>query len=334
MAMAAIEGWEQWNQRLERPVFHKTGLLMLMQKDQQAPEQTFERESVAKLAASGIRPCWLTSPDIQTHYPAVNADYFPHAHYNAQAGYVESGAAIALLAAYAKKQGVRIREQQTALKLEATQGLLTKVYTREGDTYSAGQTIVAAGAHTPWLVPGLKPYMKATGHPVFHFRPIDTRSFKSEKLPVFTADISNTGWYGFPYHPAEGVVKIARHTDGLPLHPDQDDRRVTDSEVKQCRQFLAKALPTLANAPLVHTRRCLYTDTLDGHFWIDQHPEISGLSVASGGSGHGMKMGPVLGPLIADMAEGAAHPWLARFRWRDLKADTQQEEAARFKRKV
>lgn len=331
MAMASIEGWERWNQELDRPVFHKIGLLMLMQKDPQAQEQAFERESVAKLSAFGINPNWMAADDIRTQYPAVNTDFFPYAHYNKQAGYVESAAAIALLAAYAKKIGVRILEKQTARELVVQGDLLTKVSTIEGELFHAGHTIVAAGANTPYLIPDLQEYMKVTGHPVFHFRPPEPRLFRPDQLPVFTADISNTGWYGFPYHPAEGVVKIARHTDGLSLHPDQDDRRVTDAEVAQCRQFLAQALPALAKAPLVNTRRCLYTDTLDGHFWIDHHPNIRGLSVASGGSGHGMKMGPVLGSLIADMAEENENPWLDRFRWRKLKVGTVQEEAARFK---
>lgn len=331
MAMMAIEGWERWNQLLRRPIFRATGLLMLMQKDQEASEQTFERESVVTLAAKGIASQWLDAETIRSQYPAINPDFFPHAHFNARAGYVESGEAIRLLAAYAKKQGVRIKEQQTAQELVIEHGLLTKVRTREGGSFSAGQTIVAAGAYTPVLVPDLQLYMQVTGHPVFHFRPFAARPFQVDALPVFTADISNTGWYGFPYHPTEGVVKIARHTNGLPLDPDWDDRRVSDAEVVGCRTFLSKALPALAKAPLVNTRRCLYTDTLDGHFWIDRHPSIKGLSVASGGSGHAMKMGPVLGSLTADMACGVSHPWLERFRWRELKADTEQQEAARCK---
>ena len=90
------------------------------------------------------------------------------------------------------------------------------------------------------------------------------------------------------------------------------------------------AFPTLADAPLVYTRRCLYTDTLDGHFWIDQHPEIKGLSVSSGGSGHGMKMAPILGEMTADIAEGKTHQFSKRYRWRHLTAETVQVEEARF----
>ena len=43
--------------------------------------------------------------------------------------------------------------------------------TREGETFSAGHTLVAAGAWTHHLLPELQRIMVATGHPVFHLKP-------------------------------------------------------------------------------------------------------------------------------------------------------------------
>ena len=81
--------------------------------------------------------------------------------------------------------------------------------------------------------------------------------------------------------------------------------------------------------PLVYTRRCLYTDTLDGHFWMDNHPEIKGLSVSTGGSGHGFKMAPILGEMTAGVVEGKTHQFSERYRWRHLTDDTLQVMEAR-----
>ena len=78
------------------------------------------------------------------------------------------------------------------------------------------------------------------------------------------------------------------------------------------------------------TRRCLYTDSLDDHFWIDNHPEIKGLSISTGGSGHGMKMGPVIGEMTADMAEGKIHQFSQRYRWRHINAATVKAEDCRY----
>ena len=179
------------------------------------------------------------------------------------------------------------------------------------------------------LVPELSSVMKVTGHPVFHLRPDQPAFFSAPLFTTFTADVARTGWYGFPVHPTEGVIKIATHGAGVEQHPD-DPRVVTWDDERRLRQFLAETFPALVEAPVVYTRRCLYCDTLDGHFLIDHHPEKKGLSVASGGSGHGFKFAPILGPLIADMVESKANPWLEKFRWRSLGADTKAEEAARF----
>ena len=54
---------------------------------------------------------------------------------------------------------------------------------------------------------------------VFHLKPENPELFTPPNFLVFTADISNTGWYGFPLHPKEKVVKVALHSEGLELHP-------------------------------------------------------------------------------------------------------------------
>jgi glycine/D-amino acid oxidase-like deaminating enzyme len=101
------------------------------------------------------------------------------------------------------------------------------------------------------------------------------------------------------------------------MHPDAQ-RRIPDGHEDRCRRFLATTFPDLAAAPVVGRRVCLYCDSFDGHFLIDHDPDRLGLVVAAGGSGHGFKFAPVLGPLIADITEGRAHPWAARFAWRRL----------------
>ena len=180
------------------------------------------------------------------------------------------------------------------------------------------------------MVCELQPKMKPTGHPVFHLRPPDPALFSPPQFTCFTADISRTGWYGFPYHPREQVVKIANHGVGQRLHPTNDPRLVGAADEEALRAMLAETFPALVDAPIVYTRRCLYNDTLDEHFLIDRHPEWVGLTVGAGGSGHGFKFGPLLGDLIADAAEGAPNRWLAKFRWRWLAEDTVGEEAARY----
>lgn len=330
MVEICIERWRAWNELFGRELYHEVGYLMLCREALQSERQQYEWESYQNLRAAGYDLQRLDAADLRARFPAVNTDFYPQGVFNPIAGYVQSGLVVETLADYGRSLGVAIHEGQTAQSLIIENGRLQGVRTKEGQTYSCGHAIIAAGAFTPVLLPELRPFMKATGHPVFWLQVDDPANFSPPKFGVFTADISNSGWYGFPYFAEHGVVKVAKHSNGLVLDPQRDDRQIRDAEVADMRQFLAMTFPELVDAPLVYTRRCLYTDTLDGHFWIDNHPQIEGLSVSSGGSGHGMKFGPLLGEMTADVAEGKNHQFSERYRWRDLSGETDQVEEARF----
>jgi glycine/D-amino acid oxidase-like deaminating enzyme len=44
---------------------------------------------------------------------------------------------------------------------------------------------------------------------------------------------------------------------------------------------------------------CQYTNTSNGDFLIDRHPEMDNVWLVGGGSGHGFKHGPALGEYVA-----------------------------------
>jgi glycine/D-amino acid oxidase-like deaminating enzyme len=203
------------------------------------------------------------------------------------------------------------------------------VRTRSEGTFYADHVVIASGAWSVLLVPDLAPFVKITGHPIFHLQPANPALFTPPQFVVFNADITRTGWYGFPLHPREQVVKIANHGVGQVLHPNNDERVMTNKDVERLRAFLADALPDLSEAPLVYTRRCLYADTPDGDFWIDRNPRRAGLTVATGDSGHAFKFAPILGGLIADAVEGKPNPWLPKFRWRDASWENRGKESSR-----
>ena len=167
--------------------------------------------------------------------------------------------------------------------------------------------------------------MWATGQPVVHVDAGDDPRWRPPQFPVWAADISRTGWYGFPAL-ANGALKIGHHGAGRRVHPD-DGRDVLPSEIERVREFLRESLPELLHSPVCDAHLCLYCDTFDGDFLIDHDPDRPGLVVAAGDSGHGFKFAPILGPLIADVVERRDHPWSRRFRWRSRGPD--HREAAR-----
>ncbi len=329
MAELSIEKWHDWNHILGEEVYHEVGFLMLCKESIESEYQSFEKCSIENLAQAGYPSERLGVLGLKEKFPVVNVDNYPEGSFNPKGGYAESGRAVELLAKYAASIGVVIHEHQTVSSILIDDGQCNGVETKEGRLFHCQQVIVAAGTNTPLLVPEIQPFVKSTGHSVFWLKPSEPKRFTPPRFSVFTADISNTGWYGFPLHPRQGVVKIGKHSKGDAIHPEQDDRIVRADEIEDLRSFLESTFPELRNAPLVCTRKCLYTDTMDGHFWIDRHPEVQGLIVCTGGSGHGFKMGPIIGEITADTVEDKEHEFAARYKWRHLTADTIQMEEAR-----
>jgi glycine/D-amino acid oxidase-like deaminating enzyme len=190
--------------------------------------------------------------------------------------------------------------------------------------------VMATGAWTPYLLPFTKRFFRASGQPVFHLKPLQPHLFAPERFPVFGADITTTGYYGFPLN-RDGIVKIANHGPGREMSPESSQRAVTPGEEEKLRQFLSWAFPSLAQAPIVYTRVCMYCETHDGHFWIAPDPDREGLVIAAGDCGHGFKFAPVLGEIIADTVEQKSNPLQEKFRWRpEVQAGT-GTDAARFR---
>jgi glycine/D-amino acid oxidase-like deaminating enzyme len=329
MAEQAYEGWFNWNEELGETLFHDVGVLVLTNAPMSPGEH--EYESYQLLRKRGHTPERLTGDAICRRFPAWKPGAFVDGFFHAQGGYVESGRVVAALVRLAQSKGVMLYPDQTVETLIEEGSHIKGLRTRSGNTFHAEHVVVASGAWSALLVPDLAPIVKVTGHPVFHLKPANPTLFTPPDFVVFTADITKTGWYGFPLHPRENVVKIANHGVGQVLHPEQDERVVTESDVEHVRAFLATALPNLYDADIVATRRCLYVDTPDGDFWISRHPQWEGLTVATGDSGHGFKFAPILGDLIADAVEGNSNPLLSKFQWRDVFWGDVRKESSRLR---
>jgi glycine/D-amino acid oxidase-like deaminating enzyme len=327
MVTAAIGGFRTWNTEFEEELYHETGITFFTM-DPMTPGG-FEFESYQTLLSQGHAVERLGAEDIARRFPAWRKGQYVDGVFNPTGGYAESGRIVTLVTEKAVRMGVQRSYGRLAGLVQKGMRVIG-VRLESGDTIMADHVLLATGAWTPTILPELSGFMTITGHPVFHLQVEDPRLFSPPLFATFMADVARTGWYGFPYHPNEKVIKIANHGVGQLIDPINDERVVDASDESSLRSFLATTFPALLDAPIVFTRRCLYCDTRDEHFWIDCHPELDGLSVASGGSGHGFKFAPILGTLIADAVERIPNPWLPRFAWRTLSDRVRGEEAARF----
>jgi glycine/D-amino acid oxidase-like deaminating enzyme len=312
LARSALDGWELWNRTLfDRPLFHRTGFLLLSREPLAAGG--FEHESLATLEALG-EPAERLDPDVlAARFPLWSRGPWVDGYLSARAGWAEAAEAVAALARRAEHEGVRLVTRRAEGLVERG-GRVCGVGLSGGNDVEGDAVVLATGAWTPGLLPELSPYIEPRAMPVLYFRPRDPARFRPPAFPVWAGDIAETGWYGFPAT-ADGLVKLGHHGTGWAGDPERPGT-VPGVWEARCRHFLTLHLPALAHAPLVRTRACYYADARDGDFWISLHPERPGLVVAAGGSGHGFKFGPVLGALVAAALDGSPDPRLTRFRWR------------------
>jgi glycine/D-amino acid oxidase-like deaminating enzyme len=326
LAERCIPIWREWNKKFGTELYHETGVLFVCQQPMQPGD--FEYES-ARVLEKHRHPIERFHPqEFHQRFPAFAQERFHDGFFDPEAGFAESGRVVATLAGYAKSLGVELRENTKVAALDEGNHSVNGVFLENGHRIAGDAVVVAAGAWTPYLLADTKAFFRATGHPVFHLKPPRPELFLPERFPFFGADISTTGFYGFPLN--QGIVKIANHGGGREMSPDSSERVVTSEEEEDLRVFLKSTIPSLADAPIVYTRICMYCDTNDGDFWIAPDPERPSLIIATGDGGHGFKFAPVLGEITADAVEGKPNPILQKFRWRpEVKAGV-TKEAARF----
>jgi glycine/D-amino acid oxidase-like deaminating enzyme len=313
LAERSIKLWRKWNEEFGVELYHEVGVMFVRRREMKPGD--FEHESFKMLERRGHKIERMNSAQLWKRFPAWNPEPYRDGVLELEAGYAESGRVVATLIGRAKSLGIELREGVRFSRLDEDDDRVSGIVLDDGQRIAADSVVVAVGAWTPYLLPFTKKFFRANGQPVFHLKPRQPEIFAPQRFPVFGAEITTTGYYGFPIN-RDGVVKIANHGPGREMSPESPNRAVTAEDERNLREFLASTFPSLADAPIVYSRVCMYCDTHDGHFWIAPDPDRQGLVIAAGDCGHGFKFAPVLGEIIADAVEGKDNPLLAKFRWR------------------
>ena len=82
---------------------------------------------------------------------------------------------------------------------------------------------------------------------------------------------------------------------------DEYDRNADSSFVEDAAARLAYRMPHLADAAASASWAGLYTITPDWSMIVDRAPEVEGMYLAVGGSGHSFKLAPAIGQCLAEM---------------------------------
>ncbi|CAL9084496.1 unnamed protein product [Musa textilis] len=231
-------------------------------------------------------------------------------------GVIKATKAVAMFQALAIRRGAVLKDHMEVTRIkkdEEDRGV--RVSTATGDSFLGKKCVVTVGPWTSKLV-------KAVGGHVLPIQPLHTticywkiKEGHEHELtpeggfPTF-ASYGEIYVYGTPSLEFPGLIKIGLH-GGRPCNPDRRDwtsnsGMLVDAVGSWIEQMLPGKVET--DKPVI-IQSCMYSMTPDEDFVIDFLGGELGkdVVVAGGFSGHGFKMGPVVGRILAELAiDGAA----------------------------
>ncbi|KAI1618834.1 putative fructosyl amino acid oxidasesarcosine oxidase [Exophiala viscosa] len=209
-------------------------------------------------------------------------------------------------------------------------GRTSGVLLEDGQTLSASQVLIAAGAWSNQLL-YLEGLAVSNGIAVAWIKLTEDEIAKWKNMAITTN--LDTGLNLFPPHNGEMKVLLRsigyQNTVSIP-HPEDASKKIQTSLPRtlltnptdvippqveaRLRDNLRELMPSLANRPFDRTKICWVSKTPSSDFIIAPHPAIEGLHVATGDSGHGWKFITTIGDMILDSMEGTLDKKLAE-RW-------------------
>jgi glycine/D-amino acid oxidase-like deaminating enzyme len=247
--------------------------------------------------AVGVRTEHISREDVQRLWPVADLEPFAAFAWEARGGYGDAYQTAQAFAAAARRQGVRLRQGTTVTELVTDKGRATGVRLADGSVISAGAVVVAAG---PWSVPLLAAH--GIDLPITVHREqivlIDPGQDLGD-IPVFSDLVSLQ--YIRP-EGSDGQILFGNSdlAELEPADPDNYLNRATDAFIELTIDKVGTRLPGLENPSIASTYAGCYDVTPDFNPVISRTP-VDGLITAAGFSGHGFKIAPAVGRLIADL---------------------------------
>ena len=244
---------------------------------------------------------YLDAPAIRQRFPAFHATGDTVGILEKEAGILYPEACIGTFLHLAGQAGADIRYNESILNIDSTPGSITVTTTK--NTYTTKKLILSVGAWTSQLIPELHLPLSVRRQTLHWFTdgngPQHAQRYSPGQMPIYIWEYApDKMFYGFPDIGAG--IKIARHHGGSPIDPDDLTQKINKEEIAEVADF---AKTYLGIDPIYQRSAvCMYTNTRDGHFIIDRHPEHRNIIIASPCSGHGFKFSSLTGRLLADMA--------------------------------
>jgi sarcosine oxidase subunit beta len=276
------------------PVFTHTGMVLVVnQRDRGGLDA-----NVAMQRELGIDVRLVSAHELADIDPNAHLAEDELAAFEAEAGYVEAVQVVASFAEAAMREGADVRQGVEVKGLVSEGGRIAGVDTNEG-RYTCGTVVLATG---PWAARLVKeagvrlPVQASRTQVALLRRPTDMR----RRGPVYGDFVQ-----GLYFKPTHGEMlhagSIAGEEIQNPVDPDDYNEAADGDWLPQVRQRLSRRYPAMHRSYGRGGYGALYAITPDWHPILDRLPGIQGAYCAVGFSGHGFKMSPIVGQLMAEL---------------------------------
>jgi len=293
--LQAFDRWKAREDEWGKTLLFRTGQISLAR--EWTRELTGTRKVFDKL---GVKYEIVKHDDLARRYPQMNTTSVDFGMYVPSTGVLKAREGCVAVAQAFEKKGGRFLTAKVELGTRAG-GVLQDVALSTRQTIAAQTFVFACGPWLPKVFPSVMKNKLITPRRVvfFYGTPPGDERFTYPNFPTWAVDNA----YGFPSIEGKGF-KVVPTFERVLVDPDTQEHTLTADEIRQGRAFVTKWFPALADQPLVESKVCQREDSIDEHFIVDRHPELSNVWLVGGGSGHGYKHGIMLGEYVANRVVG------------------------------
>jgi glycine/D-amino acid oxidase-like deaminating enzyme len=276
------------------PVFTRTGMVLVVNgRDRPALETNLRLHHDL-----GIKTGLVDRAELRDIAPAASLADDEIAAFESEAGFVEAVQVVASFAETARRNDCEIVEGAEVKSILCDHDKVQGVDTNLG-RYRSRTVILATGPWAAKLAPQLRVEL-----PV---QPSRTQVALFRRPPDFARPGPVCGDFvkGIYFKPTHGDILHAGSLAGEeirnPVDPDNYDESADGSWLPMIRERLGHRYPAMQRGYGRGGYGALYAITPDWHPIIDRVPNVEGAYCAVGFSGHGFKMSPMVGELVAEL---------------------------------
>jgi glycine/D-amino acid oxidase-like deaminating enzyme len=275
--------------RRPRIYFHRDGNLFLVgEQNLQAARRAYELQ-----LSLGCRVQWWSPDEIKARYPLYETAGIVGGTFGPDDGHFDAYAALMAYKAKARSQGARYLAADVA-RIRTAGGRAAGVQLASGETLAAGCVVNCGGAWAAQLAE-----TAGVNLPVV---PVKRQVFALDPAVKPDGPLPLTVLLSGLYFRTEtgGLILLGKSMEEDPVGFDfrWDDQRFMEILWPELAEFV----PAWDRLKLVRGWAGLYdVNTLDHNAIIGEWPEIEGLYLATGFSGHGLQQGPAVGRYLAEL---------------------------------